>query len=373
MGKKEKKLIEGYLSEAGIKINGNNPWDLQVHNDRLYGRVLAGGTLAAGESYMEGWWDVEQLDKFFEKVFETMLHERFHRTLPVVWLRLKNKLLNTQSVKRSYKVGKEHYDRGIELFKRMLDKRLIYSCGYWKNAETLDQAQEDKLDLICRKLELEPGMRFLDIGCGWGGLLKFAAENYGVEGTGITISNDQAEYARESCNGLPVTIKLMDYRELNETFDRIASVGMAEHVGAKNYATFMQTAHRCLENDGLFLLHTIGSNCSTTHTDPWIEKYIFPNSMLPSLAQLTRAAESTRWRMDDLHSFGPYYDRTLMAWDDNFRNTRDELPARYDETFYRMWRFYLMSSAASFRVRHIQLWQLLFSKSSRRAMTDTIR
>lgn len=372
MEQKEKKLIEGYLSEAGIQINGDKPWDIHVHDDRLYGRILAGGSLAFGESYMEGWWDVDQLDVFFEKIFEARLNELFYRSFPVFWLRLKNKLFNTQSIKRSYKVGREHYDRGIELFSHMLDQRLVYSCGYWKNAETLDQAQENKLDLICRKLELKPGMKFLDIGCGWGGLLKYATENYGVEGTGITISKDQANYARDVCSGLPITIKLMDYRNLNDTFDRVASVGMAEHVGAKNYTTFIKTASRCLKEDGLFLLHSIGSNRSITHTDPWIEKYIFPNSMLPSLAQLTRAAESS-FHIEDLHSFGPYYDRTLMAWDTNFRNIRDELPDQYDNTFYRMWRFYLMSSAASFRVRRLQLWQLLLAKPSRREMVETIR
>ncbi|MEX0769943.1 MAG: cyclopropane fatty acyl phospholipid synthase [Balneolaceae bacterium] len=372
MAKKEKNVIEGYLSEAGIRINGRNPWDLQVHDDRLYGRILAGGSLAAGESYMEGWWDAAKLDKFFEKVLETKLNERFYRSFPVIWLGLKNKMFNAQTVKRSYKVGREHYDRGIELFSRMLDKRLIYSCGYWKNTETLDQAQENKLDLICRKLELKPGMRLLDIGCGWGGLLKYAAENYGVKGTGITVSKDQANYSRESCKGLPITINLMDYRKLNEPFDRIASVGMTEHVGAKNYKAFMKAASRCLKDDGLFLVHTIGSNCSVTHTDPWIEKYIFPNSMLPSLAQLTDAAEPF-FRMEDLHSFGPYYDRTLMAWDQNFRNTWDELQEKYDEPFYRMWRYYLMSSAASFRTRQIQLWQILFANPSRKTMVETIR
>jgi len=370
--KKEKKLVEEYLTKAGIQINGDNPWDIQVNNEKVYSRILANGTLAVGESYMDGWWDVEQLDKFFEKVFENKLEDRFYHSLPVIWLSLKNKLFNSQTVKRSYKVGKEHYDRGIELFKRMLDQRLVYSCGYWKNAQTLDQAQENKLDLICRKLELKPGMRLLDIGCGWGGLLMYAAENYGVEGTGITISNDQASYARQLCKDLPVNIKLMDYRALDEKFDRIASVGMVEHVGAKNYKTFMNTAHRCLKENGLFLLHSIGSDRSISHTDPWIEKYIFPNSMLPSMAQLSRASEAY-FRMEDLHSFGPYYDRTLMAWDNNFRNSWEELPDQYDDKFYRMWRFYLMSSAASFRVRRIQLWQMLFAYPSRHKMVETIR
>ncbi|MGF1670543.1 MAG: cyclopropane fatty acyl phospholipid synthase [Balneolaceae bacterium] len=372
MDSKAKEIIGSLLTDAGIQINGPEPWDIHVKDERFYGRILSGGSLAAGESYMDGWWDAERLDLFFEKVFEANIEEKFSQTLKNLWFFIRYKILNPQSVKRSFKVGKQHYDKGNELFRLMLDKRMVYSSGYWKDTDSLDEAQEKKLDLICRKLNLKPGLHLLDIGCGWGNLVKFAAENYGVKATGITISEKQAEFAHKECAGLPVTIKLQDYRSLDHIYDRIASVGMVEHVGKKNYSTFMKVVNRCLKQDGLFLLHTIGSNRSVEKCDPWIEKYIFPNSMLPSLAQLTQASEPY-FITEDLHSFGPYYDRTLMAWDTNFRKSWRKLSQKYDDTFYRMWRYYLMSSAASFRTRQHQLWQLLFAKPVRRKMICTVR
>lgn len=372
MSQKSKEIIEDYLSGAGININGDNPWDIQVHDDRFYSRVLSDGAMAVGESYMEKWWDVERLDIFFEKIFNEKIEDYISRPLQKFRVALRYKLINPQSVKRSYQVGKEHYDRGLELFSRMLDSRLIYSCGYWKKAKNLEEAQEHKLDLICRKLELKPGMSLLDIGCGWGGLVKYAVEIYGVKATGITISKDQADYARKLCDGLPVKIKMQDYRNLKGRFDRIVSVGMMEHVGVRNYSTYLNIACNSLKDDGIFLLHTIGSNVSTNHTDQWIEKYIFPNSMIPSLSQITSAAEP-HISIEDLHSFGPYYDRTLLAWNKNFINSWNEISYLYDETFFRMWHYYLMSSAASFRVRRLQLWQLLLTKQSRKAMITPVR
>ena len=366
MSSRAVKVVEELLAEADVRINGDRPWDLRVHDERLYDRILAAGSLAVGESYMDGWWEVEQLDRFFEKVLTARLEQRIRRGLHVVLHMLRVSLINPQSRWRSYQVGKRHYDTGNELFERMLDRRLTYSCGYWKETENLDHAQEAKLDLICRKLGLKPGMRLLDIGCGWGSLVKYAAETYGVEAVGVTVSRQQAEYARQQCANLPVRIEYQDYRKLDEPFDRIASVGMFEHVGRKNYPTFMQVAYRCLKPGGLFLLHTIGSNYSTYGTDPWIEKYIFPNSMLPSLSQLSKAAEY-KFITEDVHCFGPYYDTTLMAWERNFCNAWNDLKLIYDDRFYRMWRFYLLSSAASFRTRRIQLWQVLLGKQSRPA------
>jgi len=372
MRSKAKKIIRSLLQQAGIEINGNKPWDIHVHDERLYSRVLTGGTLAAGESYMEGWWDVRRLDLFFEKIFEAELEKNFSFSFQNILTFIYHKLFNPQSIKKSFQVGEKHYNRGNILFKNMLDDRLTYSCGYWKNVSQLDKAQEQKLDLICKKLELEPGMTLLDIGCGWGSLVNYASKNYGVHSFGITVSKKQVEYIKSTCHSLPVDITLKDYRKLDDKFDRIASVGMVEHVGKKNYSSFMEIANRCLKPDGIFLLHTIGSNTSRNRCDPWIEKYIFPNSMLPSLSQLTRAAEPY-FIMEDLHSFGPYYDRTLMAWDKNFRNSWHKLANNYDHTFYRMWRYYLMSSAASFRTRTLQLWQMLFTKPSRRTMAKTVR
>ncbi len=364
MSEKAEQTVRELLSVAGIQINGENPWDIRVHDRRFYRRVLAGGSLYLGESYMDGVWDAERPDQFCQRLFEARLEERAKRSPQAVLLALWWRIFNPQAPRRAFEIGKRHYDLGNDLFERMLDPRMVYSCGYWAEASTLAEAQEAKLDLICRKLELAPGMRLLDIGCGWGSLLEFAAEHYGTEGVGVTVSEQQASLARERCRGLPVRIELKDYRELTEQFERVASVGMVEHVGSRNYPTYMNVAHRCLKPGGLFLLHTIGSNRSVQSTDPWIEKYIFPNSMLPSLAQLARAAEPY-FLAEDLHSFGPYYDHTLMAWDRNFRARWPEIADHYGERFYRMWRFFLNACAASFRTRRIQLWQILLGKNPR--------
>jgi len=237
---------------------------------------------------------------------------------------------------------------------------LIYSCGYWKNATDLDQAQEDKLDLVCRKLALQPGMRVLDLGCGWGGAAKFAAERYGVEVVGITISNEQQKLAQQLCKGLPVDIRLEDYRLLNEKFDRIYSLGMFEHVGYKNYSKYFKVIKNNLKSDGLFLLHSIGCNESVTQTDPWISRYIFPNSMLPSAKQITDAAEGTLI-LEDWHNFGTDYDKTLIQWYNNFNANWTTIKKEYNQQFFRMWNYYLLSCAGSFRARKNQLWQCVFS------------
>ncbi len=352
------------LQQAGISINGPHAWDIQVKEPAFYSRVMAGGSLALGESYMDGWWDAEALDEFMARLLEARLEERATRDLRTLFTVLKYRIANPQTPRRAYRIGERHYDIGNDLFRIMLDSRMVYSCGYWRNAETLDEAQEAKLDLICRKLDLKPGMTLLDIGCGWGSLLKYAAEHYGVEGTGVTVSRQQAELARSVCGDLPVRIELDDYRGIRGTYDRIASVGMVEHVGWRNYGEFMRTSDRLLKPGGLFLLHSIGSSRSNRGADPWIERYIFPNSMLPSLAQLAAAAEP-HFVAEDVHNFGPYYDRTLMEWERRFREGWNAISDRYGDRFFRMWRYYLLSSAASFRVRRIQLYQILYSKRPR--------
>jgi cyclopropane-fatty-acyl-phospholipid synthase len=254
----------------------------------------------------------------------------------------------------------------------MLDKGMNYSCGYWNKAETLDKAQEAKLDLICRKTALKPGMKVLDIGCGWGGFAKYAAEKYDVRVLGITVSREQVEFARKFCKGLPVEIELQDYRKLTEEFDRIISIGMFEHVGSRNYRTYMKVVHRCLTSDGLFLLHTIAGNSSVSSTDPWINKYVFPNSILPSAKRITSAAEGV-FVLEDWHSFGQHYDKTLMTWYGNFTKNWDKIKDTYDQRFYRMWTYYLLSCAGSFRSRRNQLWQIVFSKKGIQGGYQSIR
>ncbi len=356
-----KKIANNLLQKADIHINGDRPWDMIVHNEDLYKRVLTQGSLGLGESYMDGWWDCRELDQFFFKLLRTDLSSEIYSDWSSMLHLLKAKLFNLQSKSRAFEVGKRHYDLGNDLFEAMLDKRMVYSCAYWKNASTLDEAQENKLDLICKKLQLAPGMKVLDIGCGWGGLARYMAEKYGVNVVGITISQEQADHARTSCEHLNITFRIQDYRDLNEQFDRIVSVGMFEHVGAKNYKTFMQTVHRCLKDDGLFLLHTIGSNVITRVGDPWITTYIFPNGQLPSPSQIAQTSENL-FVMEDWHNFGADYDKTLMAWFKNFDSHWKTLQSKYDERFYRMWKYYLLSCAGLFRARQAQLWQIVFSK-----------
>jgi len=362
---KGKLILERILHRADVQIGGSRDWDIQVRNPAFFDRILAGGSLALGESYMDGWWDCAALDCFFEKILSARLDKAVRKSMDLLWAIVRSKLMNPQHSSKAFVIGKRHYDIGNDLFRVMLDKGMNYSCGYWHKAVTLEEAQKDKLDLICRKIGLTQGMKVLDIGCGWGGFAKYAAETYGVDFLGNTVSKEQVKLAREHCRGLPVHIELMDYRELNETFDRIVSVGMFEHVGEKNYRTYMEAVQQCLKPDGLFLLHTIGGNSSTFKTDPWIEKYIFPNSMLPSAKQITTAAEGL-FVMEDWHSFGHYYDMTLMAWHQNFTENWNHIKKAYDERFYRMWCYYLLSCAGSFRSRRNQLWQIIFSKNGLR-------
>ncbi|KAA3641844.1 MAG: cyclopropane fatty acyl phospholipid synthase [Proteobacteria bacterium] len=348
-----------WLQAAYVCIDGDRPWDIQVHNNHFYARVLAQESLGLGESYMAGWWDCAHLDQFFYRVLNANLDQKV-KSLTDVWLVMKSKLINLQKPARAFAIGQQHYDIGNTLFKHMLDKRMIYSCGYWQRADNLDQAQAHKLDLICRKLGLQPGMRVLDIGCGWGGAARYAAERYDVEVVGLTVSKEQQKLAQQTCHGLPVEIRLQDYRNLNEKFDRIFSVGMFEHVGYKNYAEFFRMVRKNMHDEGLFLLHTIGGNISVTQTDPWIAKYIFPNSMIPSAQQITTNSEGLLL-LEDWHNFGVDYDTTLMAWYENFNTSWHMIKHNYDDVFYRRWCYYLLSCAGSFRARKNQLWQCVFS------------
>ena len=367
-----KDRITGLLSIAGISVNGNDPWDIQVHNDNLYNRVLSGGSLALGESYMEKWWDVEHPDEFFSRLLSTNLDEIIKKSPKLIAEIALTKILNYQTRSRALGNSFKHYDIGNDLFTKMLDKRLVYTCAYWKDAGTLEDAQANKMDLACRKLKLEPGMRMLDIGCGWGSFAKFAAEKYGVRVTGVSISEEQIHLGKILCNGLPVEIKNMDYRELDQKFDRISCFGMFEHVGQKNHRMYMQVVNRCLEDDGLFLLQTVGNPYTRTYPDPWLSKYIFPNCTVPSVTQIGKAIEGLFF-IEDLHNFGPDYDKTLMAWHHNFISNWDDLKDKYDETFYRMWRYYLLSCAGGFRAKRNFLWQIVFSKRSRQGEYVAVR
>jgi cyclopropane-fatty-acyl-phospholipid synthase len=371
------RILEELLGKADIRINGSRPWDIQVHRPRMWRRVLSQWTLGLGEAYMDGDWDCERLDMLFHRAMAADLERQpFGKArLRLLAESLRQRLLNLQTPERAAQVGEQHYDVGNDVFAAMLDPRMIYSCAYWERATTLEQAQLDKLDLICRKLELKRGERLLDIGCGWGGLARHAAEHHGCEVTGITVSKEQLALAQDRCRGLPVTLLLQDYRSLDPSrwrFDKVVSVGMFEHVGPKNYAVYFDTVRRLMEPQGLFLLHTIGVDRTQTHTDPWIDRYVFPNGKLPSVLEMSQGIEG-RFVVEDWHNFGTDYDRTLMCWHENFEAAWPRLAARYDERFRRMFRYYLLSCAGFFRARQGQLWQLVLTQRQREGAYRSVR
>jgi len=358
---KAKKIITDLLTGAGITIDGGNPWDIQINNDNLYQQVLAGGSLALGESYMAGWWEAEKLDEFFARVLKADLGDKIKNNWSVLFQIILSKIFNLQKPARAFKIGEHHYDEDPSLYRAMLGEIMTYTCGYWsKGVENLAQAQQAKLDLVCKKIGLKAGDRVLDIGCGWGSFAKWAAENYGAKVVGLTVSKNQVQYAKDHYVNLPIDIRLQDYREINDQFDHVVSLGMFEHVGVKNYQTYMTVVKKCLKADGLFLLHTIGGNRSVVSTDPWLAKYIFPNSMLPSIAQIGKSIENI-FVMEDWHNFSADYDQTLMAWYHNFINNWVKKGDKKDERFIRMWSYYLLSCAGSFRSRTNQLWQIVLS------------
>lgn len=367
-------FLRQLANKCGVTFNGDDPWDIQIHSEDAYQQILSKGSVGFGESYMDGMWDCQQMDQLFSQILSYNIEEKLGKwaKLRLLGQVLRHQLFNLQSTRRAFQVGEQHYDIGNDVFEAMLDPSMSYSCAYWKNADNLSQAQENKLDMICRKLQLKPGEKLLEIGCGWGGLAKYAAQHYGVEVLGITVSKEQQKLAQERCSGLPVVIELIDYRDLSGQFDKIVSVGMFEHVGPKNYSTYFDTVMRLLKDDGLFLLHTIGIYKTTHRVDPWIDKYIFRNGKLPSAEQMGEVLNN-RMIIEDWHNFGHDYYLTLMAWWKNFDAAWPELAGEYDERFYRMWHYYLMSCAGFFKSRQGQLWQLVLSKRTRQQIYRSVR
>ena len=368
------KILQELFDEAGVSINGPNPLDMQVHNPIAYSEILSKWSLGMGESYMDGHWDCKKLDQMLTKLLSCDMNMRVQGVAKIRFALeiARAKLINLQSKARAFQVGEQHYDIGNDVFELMLDPQMMYSCGYWEYASTLAEAQQHKLEMICKKLQLKPGERLLEIGCGWGGLAAYAAKNYGVEVLGITVSKEQQQLAMQRCQGLPVQIELIDYRDLVGKFDKIVSVGMFEHVGEKNYVIYFETVNRLLSDDGLFLLHSIGSDVTISRTDPWIDRYIFPNGKIPSPMEVGRSIEGI-FLIEDWQNFGQDYDKTLMSWQENFTKNWTRLSNKYDNRFYRMWTYYLLSCAAFFRSRQGQLWQIVLSKRTRSETYRSIR
>ncbi|MDP2629822.1 MAG: cyclopropane fatty acyl phospholipid synthase [Candidatus Uhrbacteria bacterium] len=369
---KAKSIISSLLRAAGITINGKNPWDIQIHNERSYRRVLTYGTLGIGESYMDGWWDSRALDETAYKFAKAGIEKRVAKNFFSFLRSLRSKIFNIQNKIGARKVAFHHYDFDNDLYMSFLDPYNQYTCGYFKETDNLGLAQEKKLDLICQKLQLKKSDRVLDIGCGWGGFAKWAAKHYGCHVTGVSISDEQIKFAREFTKGLPVEIIKSDYRDISGKYDKVLSIGMFEHVGYKNYKTYFEIVDRILKPNGLSLLHTIGRLDSVTINDPWFERYIFPNSMLPSIAQIGKAIDGL-FVMEDWHNFGADYDKTLMAWWKNFDAAWPRFKQKYDEHFYRMFKYYLLTCAGMFRARDTQLWQIVLSKNGVAGGYRTIR
>lgn len=354
------KFITGLLHDAGVTINGDRPHDLIINDERVFERVITDGSLGFGEAYMDGWFECERLDQLVNKVYANQLQTKIDKK-DAFFALIRAHARSLGSKSRSYEIGKVHYDTGNELFRRMLDPYMMYSCGYWLRAETLEQAQKDKLELTCKKLMLEPGMRVLDIGCGWGGFARYAAEHYGVQVVGITVSEEQRKLGTELSAGLPVELRYQDYRKIDETFDRAVSIGMFEHVGHKYYQEYMDACARCLKPDGLFLLHTVGYK-ERGEANPWFDRYIMPGVAFPAMSQIMACAEP-HFELEDFHNWeGSHYGKTLMAWFDNFNASWPEIKDLYDDRFYRMWKLYLQGCAGAFRCNRMRVWQLVFSR-----------
>jgi cyclopropane-fatty-acyl-phospholipid synthase len=359
--KRANELCREALANAGIVVGGNDPWDIVVHDERFYQRILRDGTLGFGESYMEGWWDSPQLDQTVDRICRARLRSHINNSWVLVAHAVKARVLNRQSEKRAYEIAHKHYDIGNDLYEAMLDKRLLYTCAYWENAKTLDEAQDAKLDLVCRKIGLKPGMKVLDLGCGWAGFAAFAAEKYGASVVGYTVAAEQVKWAKEKYAHLPIDIRHDDYRHATGTFDAVVSIGLMEHVGPKNYRGYFELVDRCLAPGGVGFVHTICGNRETTHIEPWFDKYIFPNAVLPHPGALIVAMQP-QFIIEDLHNIGEHYDPTLMAWWKNFDAAWPRLEAKYGPTFYRMWKYYLLGCAGGFRARETQLCQFVFTR-----------
>lgn len=357
-------LAHNLLNAAGIPLNSGEPWSIHVHNEEMWDRVISKKQLGLAESYMDGWWDCQALDVALTKLLSINVLNLLKPSPALALHVLRSTLFNNQTKRRATANAQHHYNIGNDLYSRMLDSEMVYSCAYWKNATTLEEAQEAKFDLICRKLDLQPGMKLLDIGSGWGGFLRYAVKNYGVQATGISPADNQISLAKVKSEGLGIKFLQQDYRDLSGKFDRIVSIGMMEHVGPKNYHTFFDKCNDLLTQDGRMLHHTIASNVSKKVTDPFFDRYIFPGGVLPSLAKIASAVQNI-FVIEDLQNFGPDYDRTLLEWHRNISPKWSEIP-QYDLRFRRMWDYYLLSSAAGFRAGDLQLLQCVFQRVGQR-------
>jgi cyclopropane-fatty-acyl-phospholipid synthase len=357
--------VEALLGAADVRTDGRRPWDIHVHRERFFRRVALQGDLGFGESYMDGDWSAERLDEVACRLFAAGVDRKTPGLVDVVNAMLA-RVVSRQSRLRVRRHVAPHYDLGNDLFEAMLDsEHMVYTCAYWRGgARTLEEAQAAKLDLICRKLGLERNMRVLDVGCGWGGWARFAAANYRVSVVGITLSREQAALGAERAKGLPVELRVLDYRDVKGQFDRVVSIGCLEHVGHRNHRRFLETIRARLRHDGCALVHSIGVCGTQYRSGRFLDRYVFPLVNLPSMAQLGRAIDGL-FVLDDVQNIGTDYDRTLMEWHARFQRAWPNLEPRYARLlggrFKRMFEFYLLTGAGFARSRRGQVWQMVLT------------
>lgn len=366
---KIKKFVEELFSQAGIEVNGSNPWDPQIHNPIAYNMTVGNGLIGAGEAYMRGYWDCEQLEEFFRRAVQVDLAKRMPWNLSTATLVTKARLMNLQLPKRAWEVGRMHYDLPREVWECTLDFAMTGSCAYYRFPdETLDQAQQNKLNLTLKKVGLQKGHSLLDIGVGWAAFSGLSAITYGAKPIGITVSEGQREYIRSRYGDI-VDVRVHPWQQtvLEQPVDRIISVEMFEHVGSDNYRKFFQLCRDSITDDGLMLLHTIVGHNPSKHIDPWMDKYIYPGGCIPTLGQITTAVHGL-FHVEDVHDIGGHYPATLLAWMANFRRNWDVVkalgPKRLGmdpEVFCRMWYYHYMASAGGFLSRVISVHQIVLS------------
>ncbi|MDG2175165.1 MAG: cyclopropane-fatty-acyl-phospholipid synthase [Gammaproteobacteria bacterium] len=318
-----------------------------------------------GQTYMEGGWDTGDEDL---RLLLGLLRTNFSIQVSRKWYSPFLKLLQQYNkIARSYKNIAHHYDTDEAIFRKFLDKEMYYSCAFFRNEnESLQQAQQNKAELIARKLLLKPGMRVLDVGCGWGSLAFHLATHHDVHVTGITLSNEQLRVAKKEAESRGIADKteflLADYREHKAQYERIVSVGMLEHVGIKHLDEYFSRINEMLIDDGTALIHTIGNKKLALPTNPWIERYIFPGGRIPTLSQTAKEIEKGQLMLTDVEVWRLHYAWTLREWLKRFQEHRSEILELKDEGFYRMWEFYMAVCDMSFEFANLVVYQCQLSK-----------
>jgi cyclopropane-fatty-acyl-phospholipid synthase len=348
------------------------PITLKILNKKLHYKLLFRPDLYFGEAYSDGDIIIENgtLTEFLDLALMNIGREEINFFSHII-----NKLsgsyrylTNFNFIKKSKMNVSHHYDLSDNLYDLFLDKKRQYSCGYFKNMnDTLEDAQNNKIQHIIRKLNIQPNQKVLDIGCGWGSLAIDIAKSTNCEVTGITLSQNQLDYCLKKAKQLnlenQVTFKLIDYRELDEKFDRIVSVGMFEHVGRKFYKRFFKQVEKLLSNNGISLIHTIGSVNPPRDPHPWITKYIFPGGYTPSLSEVTTPIEKAGLVVSDIEVLKLHYSHTLRHWKENCIKNKEKIVKMYDERFFRMWEFYLTGCEIAFKWGDQVVYQFQLTKS----------